>query len=434
MKQTKTGCLSGKKRQAKRTMEKRSSFSHLENTKVYQNYHNGWTAETKVKVNGKNWVITTLKRSGGKISTHCQKVEDQGNGNYSYMLFSSDKTESFWLNELPKGTKATEKVIREAHFKSLALFDEKQEAGELPNEKEEYKIEVGQVLFTDGPWDENRRVIYEIEPGSFGIKYKTVHLDGSRTEIDDYISPFSKKFGIGVYYKENDKIDVSLIPDLLISAYENMEQEKAAEAVQTQINQEQQKAKAEYLSQFIRADRRTSTNILKRHILKTFPTVQKVEVKTDSFSGGSSMDVNYYAPKEIKELEALIDRFQYGSFNGMEDIYESNPDHTEIIIDGHILVDYKYTGCKFYKVEAVEVQPEPKAETIKEKPATNANFELVDYSEKALALFGDTKPIKEQLKEIGGRFNPYLNYNGQKRAGWIFSKSKAEQLKNIINK
>jgi hypothetical protein len=34
--------------------------------------------------------------------------------------------------------------------------------------------------------------------------------------------------------------------------------------------------------------------------------------------------------------------------------------------------------------------------------------QVVTYSEKALALFGDTKPIKDQLKALGARFNPVL--------------------------
>ena len=58
---------------------------------------------------------------------------------------------------------------------------------------------------------------------------------------------------------------------------------------------------------------------------------------------------------------------------------------------------------------------------------------LVNYSDKAIALFGDTKPIKEQIKAIGGRFNAYLNNNGQKQAGWILPAAKIEQAKALIN-
>lgn len=58
---------------------------------------------------------------------------------------------------------------------------------------------------------------------------------------------------------------------------------------------------------------------------------------------------------------------------------------------------------------------------------------LVNYSDKAIALFGETKAIKDQIKAIGGRFNPYLNNNGKKEAGWILPLNKIEQAKQLIN-
>jgi hypothetical protein len=60
-------------------------------------------------------------------------------------------------------------------------------------------------------------------------------------------------------------------------------------------------------------------------------------------------------------------------------------------------------------------------------------FQIVYYSEKALAVFGDTKAIKEELKALGGRFNPKLTHEGGKKAGWIFSKSKENELTNLLN-
>jgi hypothetical protein len=61
------------------------------------------------------------------------------------------------------------------------------------------------------------------------------------------------------------------------------------------------------------------------------------------------------------------------------------------------------------------------------------NLSIVDYSEKAIAVFGDTKPIKEQLKELGGRFNPNLIHpSGEKKMGWIFPKKKSDEVKKVI--
>ena len=79
----------------------------------------------------------------------------------------------------------------------------------------------------------------------------------------------------------------------------------------------------------------------------------------------------------------------------------------------------------------VKVQATVKAA---ETPATiTGDFIIVDYSEKALAVFGDTRPIKDYLNALGGRFNPKLAYQDEKRAGWVFSKTKEQELRNLLN-
>jgi len=63
-------------------------------------------------------------------------------------------------------------------------------------------------------------------------------------------------------------------------------------------------------------------------------------------------------------------------------------------------------------------------------------FEIINYSEKAIAVKGDTKTIKEQLKSLGGRFNPRLKTpeNQETRfAGWIFPKTKEDALRKALN-
>ena len=57
-----------------------------------------------------------------------------------------------------------------------------------------------------------------------------------------------------------------------------------------------------------------------------------------------------------------------------------------------------------------------------------AAVQIVDYSEKAIALVGDTKTIKDQLKKMGGRFNPKLSCG----AGWVFPKSKLAEVQKFV--
>lgn len=69
-------------------------------------------------------------------------------------------------------------------------------------------------------------------------------------------------------------------------------------------------------------------------------------------------------------------------------------------------------------------QPEQKA------IAENLDIQIIDYSEKAIAVIGDTKPIKDQLAGIGGKFNKYLKCG----EGWIFSRRKREEVEKLLKK
>lgn len=62
------------------------------------------------------------------------------------------------------------------------------------------------------------------------------------------------------------------------------------------------------------------------------------------------------------------------------------------------------------------------------------NMEFMDYSEKSFAIFGNTRPFKDTLRALGGRFNKYLNINDNKVPGWIFSKQNSEPVMEFILK
>ena len=72
---------------------------------------------------------------------------------------------------------------------------------------------------------------------------------------------------------------------------------------------------------------------------------------------------------------------------------------------------------------------ENEKETTPEQPTAKAEgLQMVDYSEKAVAVVGDTKQHAEKLKELGGRFNARLKCG----AGWIFSKKKEKAVRNTL--
>jgi len=48
----------------------------------------------------------------------------------------------------------------------------------------------------------------------------------------------------------------------------------------------------------------------------------------------------------------------------------------------------------------------------------------------AIVLTGDTKPVKDDIKELGGKFNKFLTDvdSGEKFAGWIFPTGKRKEV------
>ncbi len=120
----------------------------------------------------------------------------------------------------------------------------------------------------------------------------------------------------------------------------------------------------------------------------------------------------------------FMQSYNYDDSDGMIDYFDTN-------FYSHVYVGdwnkpYQVVAAKKARVESSK-EPEQKDNT------TTPELEIVDYSEKAVAVFGDTKTIKDELKSIGGKFNPRLNYNGGKRAGWVFPKSKLGELDKFIH-
>lgn len=132
-------------------------------------------------------------------------------------------------------------------------------------------------------------------------------------------------------------------------------------------------------------------------------------------------------PELFSVLDAVstyASSFRYDDSDGMQDYYDTNFYLKIKVSDEYQVVEpkAKKSGVKAEKVE----------ETKEVEAMTVEGVEVVDYSEKAIAVFGDTKAVKDQLKELGGRFNRSLNYNGEKRSGWIFSKKQADKVKELI--
>lgn len=83
-------------------------------------------------------------------------------------------------------------------------------------------------------------------------------------------------------------------------------------------------------------------------------------------------------------------------------------------------------------VEAAKVsKPELSTVTIEDilrDDAPKSAVNIVDYSDKAFAVIGETKPIKDSLRSLGGSFNAHLKCG----AGWIFSKKRLQAVESHL--
>lgn len=116
----------------------------------------------------------------------------------------------------------------------------------------------------------------------------------------------------------------------------------------------------------------------------------------------------------------------------MRDVVEYCKSYNYDDSDG--MIDYFDTN--FYLFENVAGQDEwkvtnrkarisaPTGESHPESAQVTEGVRIVAYSDRALAVVGDTKPLRTVLKSLGGRFNAGLTVDGVRMAGWVFSRNR----------
>ena len=65
---------------------------------------------------------------------------------------------------------------------------------------------------------------------------------------------------------------------------------------------------------------------------------------------------------------------------------------------------------------------------LQEESAGVPAYSIIDYSDKAIAVTGDTRKIAAELRSLGGRFNPRLTCG----PGWIFPAKKRAELEALL--
>ena len=89
-------------------------------------------------------------------------------------------------------------------------------------------------------------------------------------------------------------------------------------------------------------------------------------------------------------------------------------------------------AAKAAKAKAAPAKAAPAKAKAKAAPANPGKIEIIKYSEKAGAVIGDTKPIKDTLKALNCRFNAFLLVKGAKVPGWLFSLKRLDEIKQAL--
>ncbi len=272
--------------------------------------------------------------------------------------------------------------------------------------------------------------------------------------------------------------------ELLYKRYRKEEQAND-QIKQSKANADRRQAyKAELKANPTKSSAANCATAIREELKKHFPNI-KFAVKSSNFSMGDSVHISWNDGPTEKQVQEFTNKYQYGSFNGMEDIYEYTNTREDIpqskyvqqhrtisdyihavVIDKLTTIyseesDYEVKrmanriiystsipagavviGLKELKdcglIEDVYTLDfdlsEVKTSTTAEKPNFEAvevpegEIQIIDYSEKSFAVIGETKPIKDTLKELGGSFNFRLSCG----PGWIFPKTKLEAVQEFL--
>jgi hypothetical protein len=72
-----------------------------------------------------------------------------------------------------------------------------------------------------------------------------------------------------------------------------------------------------------------AAKMMRQELKKAFPLV-KFSVRSSTFAGGDSVDVQWDNGPVTEAVRSIVDKYQYGHFNGMEDIYEHTNSRNDI--------------------------------------------------------------------------------------------------------
>ena len=312
-------------------------------------------------------------------------------------------------------------------------------------DRDEQTVSVNQVVMLEG-YSYDSYVVYEVSRSRWGITYHLINLRTHEFHTSDLIRPLSEKFGIGMYY---DDANPKFLDLLETAALLTKAREKKAEK-ERQRNEHTAKIGAERLRSLIPSDAKAVIiGELRVSECDSYTDYYDYRIERTVILGFSTHTRNLFS--EIRKYAANFEGTAYLAENDKE--YEHRENYS--MGDGMYLGRNKYSGwtiekepiCDLEKFieryahtagdEANLCMKAPQRENEAQQPTATADpstlsLEIVEYSEKAIAVFGDTRPIKDILKDLNGLFRANLTYKGERRAGWIYSKKQETKVREAL--
>ena len=317
-------------------------------------------------------------------------------------------------------------------------------------DRDEQTVSVNQVVMLEG-YSYDSYVVYEVSRSQWGITYHLINLRTHEFHTSDLIRPLSEKFGIGMYYDDaNPKfLDPLETAAQLTKAREKKTEDDRKAEEERQRNEHTAKIGAERLRLLIPSDAKAViVGELRVSECDSYTDYHDYRIERAVILGFSTHTRNLFS--EMRKYAANFEGTAYLAGNDKE--YEHRENYS--MGDGMYLGRNKYSGWMISKERIYDLEKfieryahtagdeaniclkAPQRET-EAQPTTSAdlstlNLEIVEYSEKAIAVFGDTKPIKDVLKGLNGLFRANLTYNGERRAGWIYSRKQEQKVRETL--
>lgn len=307
-------------------------------------------------------------------------------------------------------------------------------------------VEVNQIIQMEG-YSYDRYVVYEIRKNDWGIAYKLVNLRTKDFQTADIIRPLKEKFGIGYYYdSENPQLMDSFEVAILLQQAQQQKKAEETEAEQEKIRVEQvkeigrkrfaeifpedaqavivarlrQNESDSYTDYYSYSTQRTVIIGFSKHKRDIFSEMRKHTSNFEETAYLAEFNEDY----EHREKYSMGDGYYLGESKYSGWIIEKVPVYNR----ERTIEDFAYTAGNEDNIRIGKPTATPPSKPTEPTEESKGGCTLVEYSAKAVAVFGDTKSIKDELKAMGGRFNSHLTFNGKKLAGWIFPKSQEQRL------